>query len=57
MKRTPHPFPGEASLSRIAFLAGFLMLGLLLLFFNWVKQVRERAEAELDGSLKTEEAA
>ena len=26
---------------------GFLMLGLLLLFFNWVKESKERAEAEL----------
>jgi electron transport complex protein RnfE len=34
---------------------GFIMLGLLLLFFNWVKNVRERAEAELD--LQSKEAA
>ena len=26
---------------------GFIMLGLLLLFFNWVKELREKAEAEL----------
>jgi electron transport complex protein RnfE len=34
---------------------GFIMLGLLLLFFNWVKTVRDRAEAELD--LPSKEAA
>ncbi len=34
---------------------GFLTLGLLLLFFNWVKNVRERAEVELD--LQSKEAA
>jgi electron transport complex protein RnfE len=34
---------------------GFIMLGLLLLFFNWVKNVRDRAEAELD--LQSKEAA
>ena len=34
---------------------GFIMLGLLLLFFNWVKNVRERAEVELD--LHSKEAA
>jgi electron transport complex protein RnfE len=34
---------------------GFLMLGLLLLFFNWVKNVRDQAEAELD--LQSKEAA
>jgi electron transport complex protein RnfE len=35
---------------------GFIMLGLLLLFFNWIKQLRERAEAELDG-IESKEAA
>ena len=34
---------------------GFIMLGLLLLFFNWVKNVREKAEAELD--LRSKEVA
>jgi electron transport complex protein RnfE len=34
---------------------GFIMLGLLLLFFNWVKNVRDRAEMELD--LHSKEAA
>jgi electron transport complex protein RnfE len=34
---------------------GFIMLGLLLLFFNWVKNVRDRAEAEL--GLQSKEAA
>ena len=34
---------------------GFIMLGLLLLFFNWVTNVRERAEVELD--LRSKEAA
>lgn len=36
---------------------GFIMLGLLLLFFNWIKQLRDRAEAELDASLESKEAA
>ncbi len=35
---------------------GFLMLGLLLLFFNWVKEVRERAEADLDATYREEVA-
>ena len=34
---------------------GFIMLGLLLLFFNWIKEAREKAEAELD--LRGKEAA
>lgn len=36
---------------------GFIMLGLLLLFFNWVKNLRHRAEAELDGGWKAKEVA
>ena len=35
---------------------GFLMLGLLLLFFNWVKEVRERAEADLNAAYREEVA-
>ncbi len=35
---------------------GFIMLGLLLLVFGWVKEVREKAEAELAG-LESKEAA
>jgi hypothetical protein len=35
---------------------GFLMLGLLLLLFNWIKEVRERAEKELEGSYGEEAA-
>jgi len=35
---------------------GFLMLGLLLLFFNWIKEVRERAEADLDATYREEVA-
>jgi electron transport complex protein RnfE len=34
---------------------GFIMLGLLLLFFNWLKYTRDRAEEELD--MRSKEAA
>jgi electron transport complex protein RnfE len=35
---------------------GFIMLGLLMLLFGWVKEVREKAEAELAG-VESKEAA